>query len=130
MAQSSSAEVAVVCGNCEKPLQPNESPCKGCGSTRRRYNVTLTANLVFSRTTLKAVGKTPSGFKKFEQTVRDKIGGASKWVAREILSFDRTDPNATKKTHVVEEQNPETGEWITKHDEHKTFPARRRKPTA
>ncbi len=126
MARSRSVTVRLVCGNCEKPLRPDESPCKNCGSTRRRYNVTMTTDLVFSRTTLKTVAKTPSGFKKIEGVVGNKIAGASKWIAEEILRIDRTDPHYTEKTHVVREQDPTTGEWITVHNERKKTLAKRR----
>ena len=75
---------------------------------------------------MRGVARTATGFKKVEQVVREKIAGASKRLAREILRIDRTAPNVTRKVHHVEEQD-EHGGWKTVHDEQKEYPAKRRR---
>jgi len=58
-------------------------------------------------------------------TVREKISGFTKLLAREVLRFDRIDPNKTRKFHRVEERDAK-GEWSIVHDEEKEFPSKRR----
>jgi hypothetical protein len=65
------------------------------------------------------------GFKMGWTTTREKISGKTRRRAREVLSFDRTDPHATWKLHHVEEIN-EHGEAEVVHHHEETYPAKRR----
>lgn len=124
VAKSDSVTKEFECRDCHKPISENDKPCPHCGSDKRLIKINVHEKITLLET-LKMKHKDKSGFTLGTTVVRDKIGGASKRRANETLSFDRSNPNITKKLHHVEEIN-EKGKKIVVHHEEKFYPAKRR----
>ena len=121
----STSETTIRCANCNRILSEEERPCPSCGSERRNYRVEVEERIrVFEGLKLKVKDRT--GFVKVISKVESKISGKSKRRAQESLTYDRTDPEFTRKTHHVEETT-ETGEHEVVHHEDVKFPAKRRR---
>jgi len=74
---------------------------------------------------VKTKQKDATGFVKIETLEREKFAGKSRRKAKELLEIDRSDPQYTRKHHLVKELN-EHGEFETKHNESKESPAKHR----
>ena len=111
------------CLDCGKKLSKNNNICPFCGSKKRKTYITLVGNLgFFNRLNGIALNNKNFILYKFEQLT--KIAAESKNIAKELLFFDRTNKNYTKKIHRVEELTK--GVWKLVHDTLDKYVSKRR----
>ena len=113
----------IECAKCGRAIE-RAAPCPSCGSINKKFYVecsdTVTCNdgagiKLFDRL----------GFLKLSSIIRNKISMVSRRPAKEILTFDRTDSNVTKKYHHVEETKEDGSKEVVHHEEI-DFPAKHR----
>jgi hypothetical protein len=117
----------IECQECGKELNEEQRPCPYCGSNKPKYKVKLEGTLT-PESSLGYKQKDSKGFLKIVGKIRHKISGVTKRPTRETITFDRTNPNFTKKLHHVEEIDKE-GQAKVVHDEEEIYPAKRRQKT-
>ena len=124
VAKSDSVTKEFECRDCHKPIGENDNPCPFCGSDKRLIKININEKITMLES-LKMKHKDKSGFTLGTTVVRDKIAGASKKRAKETLSYDRSNPDITKKLHHVEEIG-EDDERVVVHHEEESYPAKKR----
>jgi len=122
-------ESRILCKQCgailpEANTANNRPPCPHCGSTDKVISVVVEDSVQLFES-VKTKQKDATGFVKIETLEREKFAGESRRKAKELLEIDRSDPQYTKKYHLVKELN-EHGEFETKHNEPKVYPAKHR----
>jgi len=115
------------CASCETELAlDHQGPCPACGGTARALSICVADTLSISvKEGFETKHKDPSGFVKGWTKGHTKVSGKTKRQAYEVLSFDRSDPDFTRKVHRVEEIDEE-GQREVVHDEDVRYPAKRR----
>lgn len=115
------------CASCETELAlDHQGPCPACGGTARALSICVADTIPVSvEEAFEMKARDPRGFERVRTRGRTKISGKTKRRAYDLLSFDRSDPQFTRKIHRVEEIDEEGRREIV-HDEDVRYPANRR----
>lgn len=125
----STEESRILCKQCgaillEANTDSSHPPCPHCGSTDKVISVVVEDSVQLFES-VKTKQKDATGFVKNETIEREKIAGKSRRKTKELLEIDRSDPQYTRKYHLVKELN-EHGEFEIVHNEPKLSPAKHR----